>query len=480
MSEPNQIGAVDARRLIGERRLSPVELLDACIGRIEATDPPLNAIVSTCFERARTEARAAEKAVADGDDLPPLHGLPIGIKDLSVTEGLRTTFGSPLYADWVPEADEQIVATLRRAGAIVVGKTNTTEFGAGSNTTNDVFGPTRNPFDTDRTCGGSSGGSAVALATDMLPLCTGSDTGGSLRLPATWSGIVSLRPTPGLVPFERRVHALTPFQILGPMGRDVADTALLLSVMAEENGLDPMAYPRDAASFAEVPEVDLGDLRVAVSDDLGFAPTGRVIRATFGDRIDAFASVFGRVEETHPDLSTAARVNWILRAVLFLANHKERYDAHRDKLGHTVIVNCEAALRIPIEDVAWAQREQMRLHQRVHAFFQDHDLLICPGATIPPFPVEQLYPTEVDGKELETYVEWAGLTNVVSVLGCPVVALPCGSDPTGTPFGFQLIGPPRSERFVLGVAAALERVFAGRPDLARPIPVNPTDPAPRG
>jgi len=461
---------VEARRLIGEGRLSPVDLLDSCIARIETVNPSLNAVVATCFERARSEARAAEKAVLDGDDLGPLHGLPIGIKDLSVTEGLLTTFGSPLYADWVPEADECIVATLRQAGAIVVGKTNTTEFGAGSNTTNDVFGPTRNPFDPARTCGGSSGGSAVALATDMMPLCTGSDTGGSLRLPATWSGIVSLRPTPGLVPFERRVHALTPFQVLGPMGRDVADTALLLSVMAEEHGLDPMAYPRDAASFAQVPAVGSADLRVAVSDDLGFAPTGRVIRATFAERIAAFASAFGRVGEAHPDLSSAARVNWILRAVLFLANHKERYDAQRDKLGHTVIVNCEAALRIPIEDVAWAQREQMRLHQAVHAFFEDHDVLICPGATIPPFPVEQLYPTEIDGRELETYVEWAGLTNVVSVLGCPVVALPCGTDPTGTPFGFQLIGPPKSERFLLGVGAALERDFAGRHELARPVP----------
>ncbi len=470
MTEPCDLSAIDARRNIGSRQLSPVDLLESCIARIEAVNPAVNAVVAKCYDRARGEAKEAERMVMRGEPLPPLHGLPIGIKDLSVTEGLRTTFGSPIYADWTPEEDERIVATIRAAGAIVVGKTNTTEFGAGSNTTNDVYGPTRNPFDLPKTCGGSSGGSAVALATNMLPLCTGSDTGGSLRLPATWSGVTSLRPTPGLVPYERRVHASTPFQVLGPMGRDAADTALLLSVMAREHGLDPMAYPRDAGSFAVLPEVDLGGLRVAVSDDLGFVPTGKVVRTMFRDRTAAFGSAFRSCDEGHPEMDTAARVNWILRGVLFLANHRERYAEHRDKLGHTVRLNYEQALEIPIEDVAWAHREQMRIHQSMHAFFEEFDLLICPGATIPPFPVEQLYPAEIDGKPLDTYVEWAGLTNTLSITGHPIVSLPCGVDPTGSPFGFQLVGPRRGERFLLGAAAALERIFATRPDLARPSP----------
>ncbi len=470
MTDPCDLSAVEARRLIGGKKLPPLELLESCIARIEAVNPAVNAVVAMDYARARADAKSAEDAVMRGGDLPALHGLPLGIKDLSVTKGLRTTFGSPIYADWIPDADENIVATLRRAGAVIVGKTNTTEFGAGSNTTNPVFGPTRNPFDLARTCGGSSGGSAVALAANMLPLCTGSDTGGSLRLPAAWSGVTSLRPTPGLVPFERRVLASTPFQILGPMGRDIPDTALLMSAMAQADAIDPLTYPRDAAAFARIDEVDLSGLRVAVSADLGIAPTSKTIRQTFASRIGQFGSAFNACDEAHPGMATAVRANWILRGVLFLANHAERYAEHRDKLGHTVIINYEAALEISVEDVAWAKREEMRLHQAATRFFEEYDLLICPCATIPPFPVEQLYPTEIDGKTLDTYVEWAGLTNTLSVFGCSIVTLPCGKDSTGTPFGLQIVGPRQSERFLLGASAALERLFAANPELARPVP----------
>src|SRR5215472_14245582 len=235
MAELCDLGAVELRQLIGRKAISPVELLESCLRRIEAVNPALNAVTATCIDRAKTEAKAAEAAVLRGDTLGLLHGLPIGIKDLNETAGLRTTWGSPLYADYVPEKDERMVAAVRKAGAIVVGKTNVPEFGAGANTNNPVYGPTGNPFDPKRICGGSSGGSAVALATSMLPLCTGSDTGGSLRIPAAFCGIVGYRPSVGLIASERRPVGWTPITTQGPMGRSLADTALLLSAQISDD-----------------------------------------------------------------------------------------------------------------------------------------------------------------------------------------------------------------------------------------------------
>jgi amidase len=239
--EPCDLSAVEARRLIGTKSLSATELLDSCIARIEAVDPAVNAMVARDFERARAAGGRADEAVAAGEDLPPLHGLPIGIKDLEMTEGLRTTFGSPLFAHNIPVKDERIVASIRRAGGIVVGKTNVPEYGAGANTRNVVYGATGNPFDPTKSCAGSSGGSAVALATGMVPLCTGSDTGGSLRNPAAFCGIVGFRPTPGMVPSDVRGLGWSGLPVLGPMARTVADTSLLLSVIADDDASDPLA-----------------------------------------------------------------------------------------------------------------------------------------------------------------------------------------------------------------------------------------------
>ncbi len=229
MTEPCDLTAVEARRLIGTKQLAPSELLESCIGRIESVDHAVNAMVARDFDRARATARLADQAVVRGDALGPLHGLPIGIKDLEETGRLVTTHGSPIFRDYIPAEDERIVADARKAGAIVVGKTNTPEFGAGANTRNAVYGATGNPFDPSRSCAGSSGGSAVALATGMAPLCTGSDTGGSLRNPAAFCGIVGFRPTPGLVPSDKRGIGWTPLPVLGPMARTVGDTALLLA-----------------------------------------------------------------------------------------------------------------------------------------------------------------------------------------------------------------------------------------------------------
>ena len=470
MTDPCALTATEARRLIGEKALSPVELLDSCITRIEAVNPAVNAVVTTAFERAREEAKVAEVAVGRGDPLPPLHGLPIGIKDLDETEGIRTTYGSMLYKDYVPERDEQVVAAARRAGAIVIGKTNTPEFGAGGNTNNALHGPTRNPFDLTLTCGGSSGGSAVALATDMMPLAQGSDTGGSLRLPATFNGVVAHRPSPGVVPTAYRNLAYTTFQTQGPMARTVEDTALLLSALAEDTRVDPMAFPRNAASYAVLPEIDLSQIRVAVSEDLGCAPTSRVVRETFRERVALFQSAFAVCEARDPDFADCLDVFWHLRAVYMLAKHADRFDKYGPELNPNVRSNYEAALKVPIEKVAWATQRQVELYRGFDALFDDFDILICPGVTVPPFPFDQLYPTEIDGEPMENYVHWAGLTSALTVTGNPSLALPCGLDPQGTPFGIQVVGRAYADRFVLGVGRALERLFAGNSALARPLP----------
>ena len=470
MTEPCDLTAVEARRLIGRKRLSALELVESCIARIEMTNPAVNAVVATAYERARDEARAATQAVMQGDPLPPLHGLPIGIKDLNNTEGLVTTYGSPLYRDNMPEKDERLVAALRSAGGIVIANTNTPEFGAGGNTTNPVYGATRNPFDLARTCGGSSGGSAVALATGMMPLCTGSDTGGSLRKPATYCGVAAIRPSVGVVPSDRRVVGLTTFSVQGPMARTVEDLGLMLSAIAGEDPLDPLSYPHDASAFRDPEPVDLSGLRVAVSEDLGFAPVDNDIRRIFRERLAAFQSAFMRCEDRDPDMATAADVFWVLRGVYFVATQKERYDAHKDQLGPNVLFNTEAGLAMSMEQVGWANAEHTSLCRRFEDYFADIDLLICPGPAVPPFPLDQGAPTEINGQKMDHYISASGITAGLTLTGHPVVALPCGYDHTGTPFGFQIVGRRHDDRFLLGAAQALEALFATDPVLARLVP----------
>lgn len=470
MAEPCELSATNARRLIGRKRLSPIELLESCIARIEMVNPTVNAVVTTCYERAREEARAATDALIRGDDLPPLHGLPFGVKDLNDTEGVRTTYGSPLYADHVPEKDEALVAKIRKAGGILVGKTNTPEFGAGGNTNNPVYGATRNPFDTARTSGGSSGGSAAALATDMLPLCTGSDTGGSLRRPATYCGVAALRPTAGLIASDKRTIGYTTYSTQGPMARTVTDLALLTSVMAGGEDYDPLSYPNDATALRILDDIDLSSLRVAISEDLGGAPVDDGIRRVFRETLAHYQNVFTFIEERDPDFKTANDVFWILRGVGFVANHKDRYEQHRDQLGPNILFNTEAGLKMTVSEIAWAHREQTVIYRNFQKFFDGIDVLICPGVPIHPFPVDQRAPTEINGEKMEHYISASAITSWLTLTGHPVVALPCGLDATGTPFGIQIVGRRHADRFVLGIAHALERIFSANPTLARPQP----------
>lgn len=464
------LSAVEMRRLIGTRQISPVDLLEACIARIEAVNPFVNAVTATCFERARSEARAAEQALFNGRPLGLLHGLPLGVKDLEATEGLLTTLGSPLYRDHVPVADNVLVARLRAAGAIVVGKTNVPELGAGANTRNEVWGATGNPFDPRLNAGGSSGGSAAALACDMLPMCTGSDTGGSLRIPAALCGVVGFRPSPGLVPSTRKLLGWTPISVVGPMGRTVADACLQLAASAGAAVGDPLSYPSDPQAYASPPAVDLGTLRVGWTEDFGVCDVDAPIRRDFRRKIDAMKHLFGRCDEISFELGDAHRCFDVLRAEAFVAATRDAFNRDPSSLGPNTRTNYEIGAAMSLLDSAWAQAEQTRILARFHAAMADCDLILAPTSPVSPFPWTLPYATHIDGKPQDNYYRWLALTYVTTLTALPALALPCGRDHAGMPFGLQLIGRFRGDRELLGAAAALEHSFADVGDLQRPRP----------
>jgi Asp-tRNA(Asn)/Glu-tRNA(Gln) amidotransferase A subunit family amidase len=476
MMEPCDLNAVEARRLIGRKRLAPTELLESCIARIEAVDHAVNAVVARDFDRARIAAKAADVAVARGDDLPPLHGLPIGIKDLQETEGLRTTSGSTIFRNHIPTADERLVTAVRQAGAIVIGKTNVPEFGAGANTRNAVYGATGNPFDPARSAAGSSGGSAVALAAGMVPICTGSDTGGSLRNPAAFCGVVGFRPTPGLVANERRGLGWNNLSVLGPMARTVPDVCLLLSAMVSDDARDPLATTihgrpvQRPVDFAVPARVDLACLRVALTPDFGFAPTERHIAEVFAEKTSLFRDVFARAEGSTPDCAGADEAFEVLRAVGVLASHLERVQSRSQDVGPNVRANVDEGLRYSASDVARAHSLQTAIYRRWQTFFQNWDVILTPSITISPRPWRELYPAEIDGKATRTYFHWLALAYAVTLPGHPAVSLPVGLDHHGMPFGLQIVGPRGGDAFVLSVAAELEALLAGDKRTARPVP----------
>ncbi|HYZ21604.1 MAG TPA: amidase family protein [Rhodopila sp.] len=474
--DPCDLTAVEARRLIGAKALSPTELLESCIARIEAIDPAVNAIPIRDFARARQAASAADTAVARGEDLPLLHGLPIGIKDLQLTGGLRTTFGSPLFADWIPPDDERVVRAVRQAGAIIVGKTNVPEFGAGANTRNAVLGATGNPFDPAKSCAGSSGGSAVALAAGMVPLCTGSDTGGSLRNPAAFCGIVGFRPAPGMVPTERRVHGWTTLPVVGPMGRTVADTSLLLAAMAGDAACDPLAatlHGRTVRRPADVyppAAIDLSRLRIALTPDFGFAPTERHIRDVFAEKTGLFRHVFARAEDATPDCAGTDEVFETLRALVFLGSHAQKVQETPDKVGPNVRANVAQGQRYTAADVARAMSTQTVLYHRWQSFFERYDIILTPAITLSPRSWRELYPAEIDGQPTRTYFHWLAMAYAVTIVGHPAISLPVGLDRNGMPFGLQIVGPRGGDALVLQVAHALETLLPADPRTARPVP----------
>ncbi|MBV8912079.1 MAG: amidase, partial [Acetobacteraceae bacterium] len=415
MTEPCDLAAVDARRLIGGKRLSPVELLESCIARIETVDHAVNAIPARDFDRARRAAKRAQQAVMQGETLPALHGLPVVIKDLEDAEGLVNSQGSPIYKDNLSAQDQRSVAAVRAAGAIILGKSNVPEFGAGANSRNRVYGTTGNPFDPRKNAAGSSGGSGVALACGMVPIATGSDTGGSLRNPAAFNGIVGFRPTPGLVASEKTQFGFSPLSVLGPMARNVPDAALLLGAMASDDKRDPLATTihgkrtRRPEDFYPLPDADLSSLRVALTPDFGQAPTERHIAELFAEKTALFRDVFGRADDTHPDCTGADESFEILRSLGYPPKHAENIRTRPQDVGPNIHANYEEALRYSAVDVGRALKLQTEHYRRWQSFFDRYDVILSPAITISPRDWTELYPAEIDGKRTRTYFHWLAL-----------------------------------------------------------------------
>jgi Asp-tRNA(Asn)/Glu-tRNA(Gln) amidotransferase A subunit family amidase len=470
-TEPCDLSAVEARRLIGQKKLSPVELTESCLKRTAEVNGALNAVVTQDERLARRTARQQEKELREAGYLGPLHGLPVGVKDLEPVSGLRTTWGSLIFKDHVPREDSPMVADVRAAGANIYAKTNTPEFGAGANTRNRVFGATGNPFNPRLTSAGSSGGSAAALAVGMMPLATGSDYGGSLRTPSAFCGVVGFRPSVGVVPAPDRAAGLIPWGVLGPMGRTVADAYLLFQAQVARHAADPFSVD----SLAQIMETTLGPadlsmIRAAISVDLGQCPVSKAIRKVFAKKARAIAGHIGHPEEAHPDFSGIHDIFEVHRGLAFVASHQEKLAKHRELLDRNVIDNTERGLKLTAAEIGRGFTEQHKLMKRVLEFFEGFDVLIAPAAAVSPFPHEQLFVEEIDGEKMPTYMRWLALAYAPTMALCCACAIPCGRDDAGLPFGIQIIGPRGSDLLVLEIALALEQVMADDPLTARPVP----------
>ncbi len=441
---------------IARRELGVEELLRATLARIDAVNPKVNAIVTLDTEAALVTARQMD--TCGPQPAQPLFGLPIAIKDLALTRGLRTTFGSPLFADFVPDEDDLFVSRLRAAGAIIFGKTNTPEFGAGSQTFNRVFGATRNPYDLSRTCGGSSGGAAVALATGMTALADGSDLGGSLRNPAAFCNVVGMRPSPGRVPSWPRLMSSEPLAVQGPMARDVSDCALLLSTMAGPDARVPIALGETGASFRVPLARDLKGLRLAWTPNLGQFEVDAEVVAVLERALPTFSALGCELESASPDMRDADEVFRVLRAWQFAARFGPNFASQRAHLKDTVVWNIEQGLALTLEDVTQAEIKRTQIIARVAAFFEHYDFLLCPTTQVPPFPIDQEWVNNINGRELATYLDWMGVCYAITVTGCPAISVPAGFTASGLPVGLQIVGPRWQDLAVLQLAHGFEAV----------------------
>lgn len=457
------LGALELRDAIACKALSPVELMRACLDHIDAINPAVNAICARDDERAMAAARQAEQQVMQGGPLPPLHGLPLGVKDLQDTAGLLTTHGNVRLRGHVPAHDNALVARLRSSGAIVTAKTNVPDSGAGGNTRNPVWGATGNPFNPDLNAGGSSGGSAAALATDMLPLCTGSDTGGSLRVPAALCGVVGLRPSPGVIANDARPLGWSAISVLGPMARDVSDTALMMSACIGPHPMDPLSGMQARGPFWPLPEVDLSKLRIAFTPDFGTCAVDPMIRRVFTERIGGLAREVAHCEPLGWNLEEGHRCFDVIRAESFLAGFGDLSRSDPHSLAPNVRANVAMAASITLSDRAQAHLAQTRIFRQFQHAFQSVDLIVAPATPLSPFPWTEPYATHIDGIEQRNYYEWMSLSYLVTLSTCPALSLPCGNDESGMPFGLQLIAPLHHDASLLAMARAVEVWCGARP-----------------
>jgi len=466
MTELWKKSAVEVVRLLKSGEVSPDDLLDAAFARIEAVDAQINALPILCFERARKQARNLKKPKFP--EAGYLYGLPIAVKDYNDVGGVHTTYGSPIYKDNVPGVSDATVARLETNGAIPIAKSNVPEW-AGGHTFNPVFGTTFNPWNLKMSVGGSSGGSAAALATGMAWLATGNDLGGSLRIPAAFNGIVGLRPSPGVVARGKRLQPFDSLWVEGPMGRSVADVALMLDSQAGHDREDPFSFPSQERSYLETLNSSGSPKRVAFSRDLGVVHVSKQIAGITESSVLILRDAGIEVTEEIPDFNGVLEAFQTLRAILLGTMMGPLLEKHRSQIAPEIVDNVEKGSLVTPELLFKAERVRWRLFHRMMDFFETHDYLICPAASIPPFPVEQRYVTEIEGFPCETYIDWFSITFAVTMTSCPVISLPCGFTESGLPVGLQIVGRPRSEGALLRDSARLEEIFG----LKNRLPIEP-------
>jgi amidase len=453
--------ATAQRVLLRRRAISARDLLRACLSRIETVNPVVNAIVTMDVEGAMAQAQAADDALARGEDAGPLHGLVVAHKDLLLTTGMRTTFGSPLFRDFVPTEDAAVAARMRAAGAIRLGKTNVPEMGAGSHTFNPIFGATRNPYNRDRSAGGSSGGAAAALASGLVSLADGSDLGGSLRNPASFCNVVGLRSSPGRISKAPLVTGWMTMSIVGPMGRTVADTALLQSVLAGFDPRDPTSLPGDGSDYAALavsaPATNLRGARVGWSQRLGDLPVDPAVTGVLErDGKPVLTALGADVRDIELDFEGAEFGFRTLRAWEMAQRYGDLYREHKDQLSDNLVVNIEAGLDLTAGDIYDAHTARTRLHHRMVGLFDGIDILATPTSLVPPFPVEWTWPREVAGVPQDDYLGWMRASWYVSATGLPCISVPCGFTADGLPVGIQFVGRPLGEIDLLRFSLAFE------------------------
>lgn len=457
-------GALELRQLIASRKLSASEVLTTHLKQIERVNPKLNAIVTLVADKARQAAKAADEHQAQGKPLGPLHGLPIAHKDLVNTNGIRTTFGSPLFKDFIPDTDDLLVERVRNAGAITIGKTNTPEFGAGSQTFNTVFGATLNPYDTTKTSGGSSGGAAVALASGMLPIADGSDMGGSLRNPASFCSVVGFRSSIGRVPAVGAAFPWSTLSTSGAMARSVADLSLLLSVIAGPHPEAPNSLPEPGTIFRQPLARSFKGVRIAWFKDLGGLPFDPRVTKIIDGHVKTFETLGCIVEQNEPDFTGADFAFKTLRAWLSAANHGERIQTKRSQYKDTLLAEVEAGLKLTGADLAQAEKLHGQLWRRFQQFLGRYEYFILPTTQVPAFDVRIPYLTEIAGQKFESYIDWMKSCWYISITGNPALSVPAGFTPEGLPVGLQIVGRHNLDFSVLQLGHAFEQAtqFARR------------------
>ncbi len=449
--------ATDMAAKIASKELSAREVMEAHLGQIDRVNPAVNAIVTLDPELAMAGAAEADNKTASNDELGPLHGLPVAHKDLHDTQGMRTTSGSPILADLVPTENALIVQRMVDAGAITIGKTNTPEFGAGSQTFNPIFGATKNPYDLEKTSGGSSGGAAAALAAGMIPLADGSDMGGSLRNPASFCNIVGFRTSGGRVPVWPSSAGWSDFGIHGPMARTVGDVALMLTAIAGADHRVPNSLPGSPSSFARDLSRDLSGARIAWSPRLGEMPVQQEVLDVMAANREVFESLGCEIVDADPDLSGAEDIFQKLRAWHFELGLVNEYANHRDKLKDTVIWNVDLGRSLSGPEIGAATKARTKLFERFADFMTDFDFLVAPVSQVVPFSHETEWVTEINGVQMDTYIDWMMSCCVITVTGCPALSVPAGFTPSGLPVGLQLIGRHLDDFGVLQLAHAFEQ-----------------------